>query len=111
MKFNVDLANQIQSDIDRKKSELNELKYRIKETAGDLIQCKSCKLWLAPESLSIENYTATKTETVFVDAGYGDDDVLADVTRLHTVKRCPRCGRVVDQSSIIVRTENECKRR
>ena len=84
--------NAIQLEILRHEADLKILKNELKEATKGMVECKSCHTFYNPDNLAVGSYDTTATETVFVDAGYGDDDELAEVTRRHIVKRCPKCG-------------------
>lgn len=62
------------------------------------------------ENLETVSETTTQTEVVFRDYGYGDDDKIADVTRLITYYLCPLCGFKQRKTSVIIRQENERRR-
>lgn len=59
------------------------------------------------ENLETVSETLTQPEVVFRDCGYGDDDRIADVTRLITFYLCPLCGFKQRKNSVIIRQENE----
>lgn len=68
-----------------KTDELNSLK--------ELVwYCPQCKKNYPKESVTRSFGEVTRYETVYIDAGYGDDDELAEVTRLVTYLQCPVCG-------------------
>lgn len=59
------------------------------------------------ENLETVSETTTQPEVVFRDCGYGDDDRIADVTRLITYYLCPLCGFKQRKTSAIIRQVNE----
>ena len=59
------------------------------------------------ENLETVSETTTQPEVVFRDCGYGDDDRIADVTRLITYNLCPLCGFKQRKNSTIIRQVNE----
>ena len=59
------------------------------------------------ENLETVSETITQPEVVFRDCGYGDDDRIADVTRLITYYLCPLCGFKQRKTSAIIRQVNE----
>ena len=55
--------------------------------------CFECKKYsLIKDFEKIHKTEEHKGVTVYVDAGYGDDDEVADVTYLVTYSVCPKCG-------------------
>lgn len=54
--------------------------------------CPACKKYYDKADCSKHNRQQTSVETVYIDAGYGDDDELAEVTRMVTFIECPVCG-------------------
>ena len=59
------------------------------------------------ENLETVSETTTQPEVVFRDCGHGDDDRIADVTRLITYYLCPLCGFKQRKTSAIIRQVNE----
>ena len=56
-------------------------------------KCSTCKKFsLIKDFKKIHKQKEDKGVTVYVDAGYGDDDEIADVTYLVTYSVCPNCG-------------------
>lgn len=96
MKDIVDLTN-----------ELEACKEELAEASKGYLQCLNCKKFFKEDSLVVSNYQETNVEVVFTDAGYGDDDRIADVTRLHEVIRCPDCGKEIRHKSIYLYSRNE----
>lgn len=73
-------------EIDAKTAELEELQDKA-------WYCHNCEKYYPKESTTQEQKKKTQVETIIRDCGYGDDDVLADVTRLFTYDICPVCGK------------------
>ena len=55
--------------------------------------CSNCAKHYPKESVTSSIEEVTKVEIVYTDAGYGDDDEIAEVTRAVTYLHCPVCGK------------------
>ncbi len=100
----------IEGEISKLKLDIARLEDELKGASDGLVKCVVCKRWFKLEDLTEGSYKETKTETVFQDCGYGDDDELAEVTRMYTVKRCPRCGHELDKKSYYIGETNRRRR-
>ena len=91
-------ANQLAQEITKEKALLHLKEERLKKIIDTycLAKCESCGTIVCRENLAAGTYTTTSTETVYQDCGYGDDDEIAEVTYLHHVKRCPKCGYAIE---------------
>lgn len=81
------------AEIAKAESVVAEKKAELKQLNKLSWYCLNCKKHY-PKDKVIRSYEkVTAIETVYTDAGYGDDDEIAEVTRLATVLQCPVCGR------------------
>lgn len=55
--------------------------------------CQHCGKFYPKETVTNSFEEVTNWETVHTDAGYGDDDEIAEVTRNVTYLHCPVCGK------------------
>lgn len=102
----------IQEEITKKKREVEALKIKLKEATADKIYCESCQRYFEEKSITKGQYIDTiYGACVYTDSGYGDGDEFADVTYLHTVRRCPRCGKELYHNRTLIKEENHRKRR
>ena len=87
-------ATQLANDIVRERALLTSKEERLRGLIDKycLVQCSNCGAILYRESLTAGTYATTSTETVYTDCAYGEDDEIAEVTVIHHVKRCPKCG-------------------
>ena len=100
--------NIIQEKINSLEYELLILKEKLQKEKDDTVDwCPKCRNWYDKKNLSYGKFIETKTEVVFSDAGYGDDDILADVTSEYHVIRCPKCGYELSKKKFILNTSNE----
>lgn len=99
--------NDVMKDIVDLTNELEACKEELAEVSKGYLQCRSCNRFFKEGDLTISNHYETRVETVFVDAGYGDDDRIADVTRLHEVIVCPHCGKEISHKSTYLYSQNE----
>jgi hypothetical protein len=53
----------------------------------------------------------TFEETTFIDAGYGDDDMIGDVTYLMEYNECPMCKKPIRMKKEYLYTQNERRRK
>lgn len=110
----VELMEQIanlQDKMEQAKKEVSYYEDRLKELTKNMVKCDDCGLYFPEEAAAVGHYTQTETEVTFSDCGYGDDDLIAEVTRLYTSTRCPKCGHEITRSSIVLKTVNERKRK
>ena len=98
--------NEIQLDILRHKADLKILENELEKATEGMVKCHKCNAYYDPKNLSVGTYDETKTETVYTDCGYGDDDELAEVTRRHVVKRCPKCGYEIEHKDYYLGEKN-----
>ena len=54
--------------------------------------CWKCQKYYPTDICGHEKKREVTTETVYTDAGWGDDDEIAEVTRLVPYISCPVCG-------------------
>lgn len=59
------------------------------------------------KSLKMETFE----ETTFIDAGYGDDDMIGDVTYLMEYSECPMCKKSIRTKKEYLYTQNERRRK
>lgn len=89
---------------ERKIYNLFELK--IKDLEKNSVRCTNCKEnFKIPKKLESKEFV--RTETVYTDAGYGDDDKVADVTYIGEFATCPKCKEKVLIKKFWVRNDNE----
>ena len=88
-------------------NQLREEKRRLVESAN---YCKECNSYYPKEDAGTETSTKVCTECVYQDAGYGDDDEYAEVTRLVTYDICPLCGGKSYRNSIVLKQGPSKKR-
>ena len=93
-------------EIDAKTAELKELQDKA-------WYCRNCEKYYPRDSVTQEQKKKTSVETILSDCGYGDDDVIADVTRLFTYNICPVCGKsnLSDYEGIYLGCTNKRTRR
>lgn len=108
----------LKTRIENKKNQVRKLEIEIKSLQEEMdvilqthVLCQSCDIYHEKKSLPIETYDETKTECIQHDSGYGDDDVLADVTRHYCVQRCPVCYRKIGETSVVKSITNKRTRR
>lgn len=108
----------ITSEIDKRKYEIARIEYEIEQLSSELskilethVRCPSCKEFISKKDLLIDHKTKTSRECVLQDAGYGDDDILADVTRYYTMRVCPNCRYVIEENSFVLSETNRHTRR
>lgn len=85
-----------------------QIKIRAKLRSTPHNYCEACRLVVEPK---VSSTTTKNIETTFTDAGYGDDDMVGIVTRIHLTLSCPHCGRVLSRTSHIQKIEDERPRR
>lgn len=81
------------------------------EKADDYVFCKQCKKYYLKKEGEQKDVQEVRTETTFIDCGYGDDDKLGEVEYLITYGICPRCGGKQEIKKWYLRTICEWKRR
>lgn len=81
------------------------------EKKQDYIFCQNCKKYSLKKEWKETNIKEVRTETTFIDAGYGDDDMMGDVEYMVTYMKCPRCGHMHEQKKLYMKTLIEWKRR
>ena len=69
--------------------------------------CKECKKYSLTKKFESTTEVATFTETTYVDAGYGENDKIGEVTYLITYSICPNCGNKKETKKSYMYTENE----
>lgn len=99
--------NEILRDINLFSKVLDDYKKELEEASKGFVQCKFCKQFFEEKSLEVSSYTKTQTETTLVDGGYGDDDRIAEVTRLHEIIKCPSCGKEISHKTTYLYSKNE----
>lgn len=95
MAYLLELHNQImqaRTRIARAQEEIELLTHASEELEAQAWFCSNCEKFYPKDSVSTLFGDRTTTETVFTDAGYGDDDEIAAVTRKIEYKACPVCG-------------------
>lgn len=65
----------------------------LKELKDKAWFCQNCGKFYHKETVTDSIEEVTDWETVYTDAGYGDDDEIAEVTRAVTYLHCPVCGK------------------
>lgn len=81
------------------------------EVQDGFIYCAGCDLLVPEDEFHEDTRKVTTHECTYTDAGYGDDDMFGDVTRLVTFRVCDRCGDEVQTESHHLYTENEHRHR
>lgn len=95
MKYLLELNDKIefaQKQIEKAQNEVQVRSDELQKLRSMAWFCNSCKKYYHKDSVTTSQEEETHTETVYVDAGYGDDDELGEVTRLFTYNHCPVCG-------------------
>lgn len=69
--------------------------------------CHECKKYSLTKSFKSKEEVETYTETTYIDAGYGDDDKIGEVTYLITYSICPNCGSKKQLKKMYLYTKNE----
>lgn len=107
---NIERLNKIGKEISQYKYQLKILEDKfknLKEEVKNIAKyCSQCNYWYNLQDLTAGSYETKETKVILQDCGYGDDDVLADVTIKHIVKRCPKCGGIIEQYSYELKQEN-----
>lgn len=101
----------LEAEIAKLEDRILKIKKELQDSKKTYTKCPSCKKWTLDEHLIPGSYRKTETETVYRDAGYGDDDELAEVTRAYLVMKCPHCGYEIRKHSYIVSEANRRTRR
>lgn len=82
----------------------------INELENDLIKdytlCYGCFKYYPKSDKITRVEEETAVETIITDCGYGDNDVLADVTRQTLYEVCPLCGYKESKISHILEMKN-----
>lgn len=91
---------ELNDQIESAKNQIQEAKKLVDTKQDELKQledkawfCRNCSKYYPKDIIITSIETATQCETVYTDAGYGDDDEIADVTRQYTCIQCPVCGK------------------
>lgn len=104
-----DEIKQASWDADRNMSK--QLSDISRELTRGMYRCASCGKHSPKEEWKKTSRKETTTECTYTDAGYGDDDMFGEVTRLNTYRACPICGAEEKIDSMWLHTENERRRR
>lgn len=90
-----ELHDQIKS-AEKKMHEAEGEVMRQKKALVDLMNkawfCPDCRKYYALDDCGRTMREETNTEITYTDAGYGDNDEIAEVTRSFTYIICPVCG-------------------
>lgn len=100
----------IEKDIEFLESLINLLKEELQNLNGSYKKCPSCHQYIPRKELLTRYETRQKAECIHHDAGYGDDDIIADVTRRYYYEICPKCKSQVFSSSIVLSETNKRRR-
>lgn len=95
MSFLLELNNKIEfakNRIAEAEREVKDRQRELKELQTQAWYCQECGKYYPKSTTGKSQQEVTTVETVYHDAGYGDDDELANVTRLVTFIHCPVCG-------------------
>jgi hypothetical protein len=75
------------------------------------VLCDACKKYYSKTKVQSCYVHETRTETIYVDAGYGDNDMIGDVRYFVEYKICPRCGNKQEIGKMYIETKNERRAR
>ena len=102
VKDRIDKLNKIKNDAER---ELIKVRKDLQE---NYIYCEKCSGYYPKANLqTVSDTEVIIGECVYTDAGYGDDDMFADVAYLVTSYVCPNCGnKVKEKGRSILSTSN-----
>ena len=78
---------------------------KIEKVKSQSVLCEKCKRYYKKHKPVISKFT--KTETWYTDAGYGDDDTVADVTYIGEWEYCPYCKHATLLHKTFVSKEKE----
>ena len=87
--------------LEKQQNELQKMKECVSEVSHALfantqkhyVFCEKCKKYIRKSRMKTISETKTvRGVCVYTDAGYGDDDMFADVTYNFTYWVCPKCG-------------------
>ena len=101
--------------IDKRLKLLDEFKKRLEAEMMSILNssfyCPGCKSYHNDSLVRTICRRETRQETTFTDAGYGDDDMIGDVTYNVKYSVCPSCGYEKEKEKIYMSTANERRRR
>ena len=83
-----------------------------KEVSKKYTKCYKCgKYSLTSDFEEVHEQVEHKGVIVYVDAGYGDNDEIADVTYLMQYSICPKCKnkKILSKTFISERNRHKCK--
>ena len=69
--------------------------------------CRECGRYSLLKKCKQESQTEIRTETTYIDAGYGDDDMMGEVEYLVFYITCPLCGKKQEKSKYYKRKIRE----
>lgn len=75
------------------------------------IYCDKCQKYHLKTKWKVSYSKEIRTEPTYIDAGYGDDDMMGDVEYMITYHRCPICGYEKETSKLYIKTLREWNRR
>lgn len=81
------------------------------EQKGNYMFCEKCNKYSLISKCNTEMIKEIRTETTYVDAGYGDCDMEGDVEYFVTYITCPRCAHKQEKTKLYMRTVREWNRR
>ena len=73
--------------------------------------CEKCNRYSLTKNCKENFVKEIRTETTYIDCGYGDDDMMGDVEYMVSYVTCPRCGFVQEKQKIYMRTLREWNRK
>lgn len=108
------INNIAECDYSKKLEILEQIKKSIndieKEIRSNIQFCNKCKKYSEKEKWKVNHIKITQVETVCSDCGYGDDDIIGDVTSLISYDVCPYCGNEIYKDKIVLSINNERRR-
>ena len=100
------IADQIQT-LEKMKIWLDEF---LEEKKGNTILCSNCNKRSIKSKFKIVSQHEIRNQTIYIDAGYGEDDTHGDVEYLITYSICPCCGNKTEIERIYLKTLSEYTR-
>lgn len=81
------------------------------EKKEEYVFCENCKTYYSKEQNKSNYEREVRTETTFIDAGYGDDDMIGEVEYIVQYKTCPKCSRKAEVGKTRLKIIREWPRR
>ncbi|MBR5227468.1 MAG: hypothetical protein IKV94_02405 [Clostridia bacterium] len=81
------------------------------EKKDQYMLCNKCRKYHLIKKCKVEIEHEVRTEYTYIDAGYGDDDMLGEVEYLVRYITCPACGNKQEKSKMYLKKRREWNRR